>query len=173
MLGFPLLVSQDGQVVPNTTWPLRPSFPVFIYNAVRYLGGSRGSTGVTNVRPGEPVTLRSEGAIQELIVTAPDGRKHQLKRDGRNTFVFTDTGLTGVYQVRHGDTDFVQHFVVNLFSTRESNIEPQASIELGHETVPATPRRESVRREFWKWILIMCLGILGLEWYIYHRRVHL
>ena len=173
VLGFPLLTTDDGETVPNTTWPLRPSFPVFIYNVVRYLGGSRGSTGVTSIRPGESVTLRSATSADELTVVAPDGQLHRVRRDGHNTFVFTDTESPGVYEVQQHGTDFIQRFVVNLFDAQESNIVPRVKVELGHETVSGVRGTRSQRHELWKWILLLGLIILGLEWYIYNRRVYL
>ncbi len=42
VLGFSLFDIEEGQTIPNTTWPLRPSFPVFVYNLLRSLGGQYG-----------------------------------------------------------------------------------------------------------------------------------
>ncbi len=173
VLGFPLLTTDSGETVPNTTWPLRPSFPVFIYNAVRYLGGNRGSSSVTNYKPGEAVTLRVPTGAEEISVISPSGRRTHLRRGGQNTFVFTDTQSVGVYDVRHDESDFAQRFVVNLFDTRESNIHARQKVELGHETVVASPQLQVTRRELWKWILLLGLIILGAEWYVYNRRVYL
>lgn len=173
VLGFPLQTTDEGETVPNTTWPLRPSFPVFVYNAVQYLGGSQGSSGVTNVRPGEPITLRSATAEDEMIIVSPDGKSSRVRRDGHNTFVYTNTKTLGVYEVQHQGTDFIQRFVVNLFDTQESNIVPRDNVELGHETVAGTKGIRPKRKELWKWILLLGLTILALEWYIYNRRVYL
>lgn len=173
VLGFPLLTTEDGETTPNTTWSLRPSFPVFVYNAVRYLGGSRGSSGVTSIRAGESITLRSVVTTNSLTVVTPRGRKSQVTRDSQNTFVYTDTEELGVYEVRHPGTDFTQRFVVNLFDAQESNIAPRADVELGHKTVEGVPGLQSTRKELWKWILFLGFLVLAVEWYIYNRRVYL
>ncbi len=173
ILGFSLLTTDNGEIVPNTTWPLRPSFPVFIYNVVRYLGGSRGSSGILNVEPGHPIALRSPTNADQLSVTLPSGERKQLSPDGHNTFLFTDSEQVGVYTVEQHENDLVQRFAVNLFDSRESNIRPRAMIELGHETVAATVQTQTTRRELWKWILLLGLIILAVEWYMYNRRVYL
>ncbi len=173
VLGFPLLNRDKGEITPNTTWPLRPSFPVFFYNAVRYLGGSQGSAAVTSIRPGKPITLRSITSADALTVVTPNGKPHKIQRDGHNTFVFTNTEALGVYEVQHMGTDFIQRFVVNLFDARESNIVPQVAVELGHETVTGTRGLQSKRQELWKWILLLGLAVLAIEWYVYNRRVYL
>ncbi len=173
VLGFPLLTTDNGETIPNTTWPLRPSFPVFVYNLVRYLGGSRGSAGITNVEPGAPITLRSPTGAQSLTVVTPSGDKKVLLPDGHGSFVYTDTDSVGIYQVEHDGSDLVQRFVVNLFNARESDIRPHPEIELGHEKVAAAAQVQIARRELWKWIVALGLLVLGLEWYIYNRRVYL
>ncbi len=173
VLGFPLLTADDGEIVPNTTWPLRPSFPVFMYNIVRYLGGARSSSGVANIKPGDPISLRSPTGAEELTVISPRGDRKLLRPDGQKTFNYTDTDTPGVYQVEHGGNELVQRFAVNLFDSQESDIRPRPEVELGHSTVQATVSMESVRYELWKWILLLGLLILALEWYIYNRRVYL
>jgi hypothetical protein len=170
--GFPLFVDENGQVVPNTTWPLRPSFPVFVYNAIRYLGGSRGALSIASVAPGSPITLRSPARITEITVVNPHGERQRLERSGQSPFVYTQTEELGVYDVFEGpDSQITQRFAVNLFDPRESDLQPRASLDLGHETVPGQPVRQPTRRELWKWILVVALIVLVVEWYIYNRRV--
>jgi hypothetical protein len=170
--GFPLFVDEDGQVLPNTTWPLRPSFPVFVYNAIRYLGGSRGALSVASVVPGSPITLRSPARITEITVVNPRGERQRLERSGQSPFVYTQTEELGVYDVFEGpDSQIAQRFAVNLFDPRESDLRPRSSLDLGHETVPGQPVFQPTRRELWKWILVVALIVLVIEWYIYNRRV--
>jgi hypothetical protein len=174
VLGFPLLVDDNGETVPNTTWHLRPSFPVFMYNAVRYLGGSRGALTVASVAPGSSITLRSPAHIETITVTNPRGASKQLQRSGQSPFAYTDTHDLGVYEVQEGpQSTIAQRFVVNLFDPRESNLMLRSSLELGHETVRGQSAVQSTRRELWKWLLLAGLIVLGFEWYIYNRRVYL
>jgi hypothetical protein len=174
VLGFPLLSEEEGETVPNTTWQRRPSFPVFIYNAVRYLGGSHGALTVANVAPGSSITLRSPAHIDSITVTNPRGETRRLERAGQAPFAYTDTQELGVYEVHEGkDASPAQRFVVNLFDPRESNLQPRASLELGHETVPGQAATAATRHELWKWIVVVGLLVLIFEWYVYNRRVYL
>ncbi|MBM4091874.1 MAG: VWA domain-containing protein [Planctomycetes bacterium] len=174
VLGFALTSDVEGESILNSNWPRRPSFPVFVLNAVRYLTGAQGPLAVASVSPGSPVTLRAATPVDRVTVVSPAGRRTQLRRDPRNTFIHTDTGTVGVYEVREGpDEQRAQRFVVNLFDERESKIPAHASLELGHEMVPGKVHVLPARHELWKWILGAALAVLCLEWYVYNRRVYL
>ncbi|MHB0957330.1 MAG: VWA domain-containing protein [Pirellulaceae bacterium] len=170
--GFPLFVQENGETVPNTTWPLRPSFPVFVYHAVQYLGGSRGSLANASIVPGSPITLRPPAHISEITITNPRGDRQRLERSGQSPFLYSQTHELGVYEVREEpDGQRMQRFAVNLFDPRESDLRPRASLELGHEAVPAQAGFRPTRQELWKGVLVVALLVLLTEWYIYNRRV--
>ena len=60
VLGFEISsVDKQGQPVANTNWPIRGSFPTFIYNVLQYLGGNRESLNSQSLQPGHPITLKS------------------------------------------------------------------------------------------------------------------
>ena len=44
---------------------------------------------------------------------------------------------------------------------------------VGYVEVKAETRWEPARRETWKFLLVVALGVLLFEWYIYNRRVYL
>ena len=172
--GFPLFVEENGETVPNSTWPLRPSFPVFFFNAVRYLGGSRGVQAIGNVPPGSPMTIRSPAVVTEITVTNPQGERTTMRRTNQAPFVYTSTQDLGVYTIQEGSDKEVSHrFAVNLFDRQESDLRPRENLDLGHETVPGQAGFASARRETWKWILLLGLGVLLFEWYVYNRRVYI
>ncbi len=174
VLGFTLVDSLGQPAAANTTWPLRPSFPVFVFNALEYLGGTRETSGAGSVLPGRPVTIRLPRYVERVTVVAPNGQRIPLVRQGNNAFVFTDTSQLGVYRVFEKDRpEPTQRFAVNLFDPRESDIRPQSDVQLGHETVRGTARLQPIRRELWKWLALCGLAVLMLEWYIYNRRVYL
>jgi hypothetical protein len=72
------------------------------------------------------------------------------------------------------DTE-TQRFAVNLFDGAESDIRtrPDQPIKIGHTDVRGESGWEVSRRDGWKWLLMLALGALVFEWYIYNRRVYL
>lgn len=171
VLGFSLLDAEEGQVVPNTNWFLRPSFPVFIYNTCRYLG-RRDSLTADGLRPGNSITYRSNSSVDSITITHPQGDQHRTDRRQANEFVYAGTEQLGVYELREGASDVVAHrFAVNLCDARESDLQTRSELELGHEIVTGRSGLQASRRELWQWAILCALAILLLEWYIYHRRV--
>jgi hypothetical protein len=175
VLGFDIVTNDtDGKKYSNTDWPIRRSFPVFIMNALKYLGGVRGSLASPNILPGSQSVLRTATPVKSVIVTSPRGDRFEIPRELQNTFVFSRTDELGVYEVREGSGSKVsQQFAVNLFDTRESNLTPADEIEIGHEGVKAEQGHQVTRKELWKWLALGALGMLMFEWYIYNRRVYL
>jgi hypothetical protein len=175
VLGFDIVTHEaDGKTYSNTDWPIRRSFPVFILNAVKYLGGVRSSLVAPNVLPGSPAVLRTATPVKTVMVRSPRGDQFEVPREQQNTFVFSRTDELGIYEVREGAGNKIsQQFAVNLFDTRESDLTPAEKIEIGHEDVKAQPGKQAARKELWKWLLLGAIGVLIFEWYVYNRRVYL
>jgi len=175
VLGFGIIeYDAEGKAEVNTDWFRRRSFPVFVMNAVKYLGGVRSSLVAPNIIPGSPAILRTSTPVQNIIVSSPRGDRFDVPREQHSTFVFSRTDELGVYDVREGSGNKVtQQFAVNLFDTRESDLTPAEQIDIGHEEVKAQPGQQTARKELWKWLLLGCIAVLIFEWYIYNRRVYL
>jgi von Willebrand factor type A domain/Aerotolerance regulator N-terminal len=164
----------DGKRFSNTDWPIRRSFPVFVMNALKYLGGVRTSLAAPNILPGAPAILRSLTPVPKVSVTSPRGDRFDVPRELQNTFIFSRTEELGVYEVREGSgSQVTQQIAVNLFDSRESDLTPAEKIDIGHEEVQARPGQQAARQELWKWLLLGVIGLLAFEWYIYNRRVYL
>jgi hypothetical protein len=175
VLGFSIYSqNKEGQTEVNTDWPRRRSFPVFVMNAVRYLGGVKSGANAPTTRPGQPVTLRAEVPVPNLLVQSPRGDGFEVPRETQNTYVFGKSDDIGVYDVREGTGKKVgQKFVVNLFDEQESDLFPAYKLDIQHEEVKATVSKQNARQEIWKWLLLGAIGLLIFEWYIYNRRVYL
>ncbi|MEM6330882.1 MAG: BatA and WFA domain-containing protein [Planctomycetota bacterium] len=193
VLGFPILMEQDGSTVVNTKWYAARSFPTFWLNVLDYFLGEAGNPARRQVAPGAAVELRPKASVERVEVSGPGGLAKTLRRRGDEPFVFQDTASRGAYVVRSGD-QVLQRFAVNLFDPAESNIrlrtadlEPSQdpaeggdgavnetidSIRIGYTDVAA--RTESpARKELWRWVLLAAILVLVGEWYIYNRRVYL
>ena len=179
VMGFVLFdqrPDQDGKPAEfiGTNWPIRESFPVFVLNLLYYLGGCQATLEGACVQPGQMVTLENPLPGKPLEVLTPGGETVKLKETRPGKLDFTATSQLGVYEVRAAGKT-LQRFAVNLFHARESDIRPAHDIQIGRGTpVEAqTWGREITRRELWKWLLLLGLGVLLIEWYVYNRRVYL
>jgi hypothetical protein len=175
VLGFEILgQDEEGNPEPKTDWHIRRSFPVFVMNAVRYLGGVTVSAGSSSAKPGTPYVLRTETPVERITVQLPDKRRVEVPRDTQNTYVVTNTDQLGVYAVFEGSNRTpTQQFAVNLFDSRESDLRVRPEIKLGYEKVASRGGLEPTRKEMWKWLLLVGLLLLVFEWYVYNRRVYL
>jgi len=173
VLGFDIYTAnKDGETVANTTWPVRRSFPSFVYAVLEYLGGGQAAQAGQSVRPGQGVTIKSEISTEELTVKTPQGSALSAARGKDGAFHFSQTDELGPYEVLD-EAKTLQRFTVNLFDELESNIRPakEHTIQIGNTSVDAAAGMEPVRREMWKWLLLAALVVLLAEWYIYNRRV--
>ena len=76
---------------------------------------------------------------------------------------------------------------MNLFDSRESDLAPRGlapeglseaeaeryTIKLGPTPVSAARHSTPARKDWWKAIAVVVLGVVLVEWYIYNRRVYI
>jgi hypothetical protein len=174
VIGFELISeTEDGKTLANTDWPRHPSFPMFIQNVINYLGNAAGLNAQKSYLPGQTVEIRTVIPYETISVREPKGQRQTLRRGRQNTYQYATADELGVYDVYEGEDEFVdQRFAVNLTSRAESDLRVPDSLELGYKEVQAGQARELGRREYWKWLLLLALVILGIEWYIYNRRIY-
>ena len=165
---------KKGKLEPNSDWSKRRSFPVFVINSLRYLGGVSSSSSTPTVLPGQPIAIRSQASVNQIEVETPNKKKRPVHREGENAFLFGDTDLLGLYRVYEDDqAEVAQQFAVNLFDSRESNLLTEEKIVLDHYEIEGQASSTMARIEIWRWILLAGLGVLLFEWYVYNRRVYL
>jgi hypothetical protein len=161
------LVNAKGDL--TTDWPLQPSFPLFFRNVLYTLGKVDDAVRPAGVQPGDPMVLRPEAGVETLLVTPPGQSAVKLERGLRPDFVFGDTDRAGVYKYQAPDGPW-HSFTVNLLDSNESNIEPRDEIRIGSDRI-VTGQERSQPREIWKWVLLLAVGLLVVEWVVYNRRI--
>ncbi|MEQ1824947.1 MAG: BatA and WFA domain-containing protein [Pirellula sp.] len=172
VLGFSMVVATTEGNAVNTDWGIRRSFPVFVYSAVEFLGGGVTESSAPTVLPGWPIGLQLSNRFKNFQVVSPSGEKTDVERGEESRYVFTKTDTPGAYQVlAEGFDRPVETFCVNLFSSRESNLDVTDSIKMGYDKIGASDTKVKARQEVWRWILLAGLLLLVLEWVIFNRRV--
>lgn len=157
----------------NTNWPNRRSFPIFLLNSLEFLGGTTATSAARTFRPGNQATMNVASRFNRVNVETPSGKNVTLSRDGQPQIVFSQTDDLGTYIVKDSDQNrTLQMFTVNLFSEQESNLAPAQQVTIGLQAVEASGNQARlVRAEYWRWLLLLALLVLGLEWYLYTKRV--
>jgi len=152
--------------------PLQVAFPILTANLTGWLLPQGGMAETTSVRPGDPVPIQPVPEADRVVVTAPDGTSHLLPV-GETIPTFAATDRLGVYQVtQFGPDDEPLRsdlLAVNLLDRVESDIAPRDRIAVGQAEVTAAAREEEGQREFWPWLAGAALGMLAVEWWVYHR----
>jgi hypothetical protein len=153
----------------KSTWWRRPAFPIFIHNAVRWLAtAKRTSEESTQRHTGETIQVLAPESVKSVDITLPDKTTVRLVPDEKGIVSLDRTERVGPYEFKAAD--FRKNVGASLLNKRESNIKPRDAIDLSGGAVRAV---ESTRtnREIWKWLIIAALGVLCIEWFVYHRGV--
>ncbi len=160
--------------VEASTWWSKLSFGVFIYNAIRYLGGGESEDGGRPIRPGEPLRIPFPPDKERLQLVRPDKSRVSVRADAYGVAYYDGTERVGLYEVEDG-LPGRSRFAVNLEDAWESDIRvPEKPPEGG----PGAAIRElaairTATPEVWRWFVGGALLILLIEWWVYNRRVML
>jgi len=154
--------------------PLQIAFPILTANLVDWLMPRGRADLPSAVRAGEAVPIQPAPETTRLWVTAPDGARYELPVSEHRQPVFAATDRLGIYTVEQ-EGQFAQtapslaYFAVNLFDPAESDIAPQNVIQVGRAAVSAIDQKEAQgRHEFWPWLALAALLVLGIEWWAYY-----
>lgn len=172
VMGFEIFSETDSGTAFNTDWPVQRSWPVFIYNVMRFLGGAVDTSSATTVRPGETVAIRVDNRLRNVRLESPGDRSQTLAVGPAGSIPFASTDQPGFYEVfTEQNENPISIFTVNLFDSRESNLTVSPEIELGYEAIESSVAVVPQRSELWRWLLLVALAILAAEWIIFNRRL--
>lgn len=183
VIGFPILVEEDGRVQRNTDWINRHSFPTFWLNTLEYFVAARG--GGDSLRAGDTLEINPrDPTATRITIVSPSGTQQEFSRRGSQPFAWRAGSELGVYRVLE-DGEETRRFAVNLLNQIESDVRLRvgtldeqreariASVRVGNIEVAAKAGAAPARKEVWKVLLVAALLLLVVEWYVYHRRVAL
>jgi von Willebrand factor type A domain/Aerotolerance regulator N-terminal len=149
-----------GFDLADSDLPLKVEFPMLLANSVRWLARLDSLYSDRVVTTGKPVTIRQERAA---AVTTPDGDEHEIPV-ANGAALFADTNRVGLYQVKDGSP-----FAATLLNAEESDTTPRDSIRTETGEVKAQTETARSEREVWRWVALLGLAVLSIEWWAYHR----
>lgn len=166
----PFIVAQDGPVRRafvsfeplRSDFPLQVSFPIFVSNAVSWLGGPSSGDALV-VQPGQTFDLPSDG--DTLTLTQGSEKLTEEVQDGRA--LVRDLVRTGKFSVA-GSREIKQVYSA-LRSEEESRILPRDEVALGRSQVAGVSTTDRLA-DVWKTLALLALLVLALEWWAFARR---
>lgn len=153
-----------------STWWREESYPMFMYNAIQYLGSAAAVGDTTANRPGEALRISLPPGETATVVTAPNGTTTRVVAGADGIALFGGTSRVGLYTAQPAAPGN-ERFAVNLEDEWESNIVPQTSIRIGQDEIQTASAIRMTTPEIWRWFIGAALVLLLIEWYIYNRRV--
>jgi hypothetical protein len=157
--------------------PVRPTFPVIMYNALQYLAVGADMSVRQAFDPGATPRIprgnidRASPGLKKITLNGPMGSRSVPIPDAGD-FALPALDLVGVYTI---DPPVPQYdrIAVNLLDASESNLVPVEKAPGGiGETLEVGSGKS--RLELWWWIVACAaLPMLLIEWWVYTRRVHL
>ena len=147
-------------------------FPIFISNSVRWLGTGGDDSERGQVRTGETLLLPAPPNAGRLTVTKPDGSKREIVVGERGGGAFDNTDQAGVYKVEGANVP-ASRFAANLASASESDTTPHKTLTILQNATPSATRTVLTKRDWLPYLAFAALLLLCVEWYVFHRRIHL
>lgn len=136
--------------------PLHMAFPIFLQNALTWLGGAERA-----YQAGAPIILASRG-LADAELQWPDGTRHWLLASA-GRFVIPAADRAGAYVLRAGTREDV--LVVNP-SAEEIAIAPVYAAPGAAVREPVTVRGVS---DLWRLLVFLAVAVLCLEWWVWLR----
>ncbi len=166
----------------QSDWPFDVGFVVFLAEAMQSL--ARADSGaLATLTPGETGRALLPAGASDVSLADPDGSRVPLQLNDENTALFGPVRRTGLYALRWDGPATASDMVVsgraqrpvavNLLDPAESDLRAAPSLELASRSVAAVAGSAGVtdRRSLWPWLLLACLAVLMVEWWIYNRKV--
>ena len=161
----------------DSNWPFLRSFVTFLVNAVEYLGHAGEAISATSFAPGEALSARLPAAAQSIEIHLPGGEVRPVVPLDPVLFSWGPVRLSGVYGLSWlepgSDEPGSKAFAVNALNEQEGEITPAEQILAREDSVAVAGAGGGEYMPLWPWALGLCLAVLMLEWWVYHRKSYI
>jgi len=177
----------------ESTWPWDVSYPVFLASAIESLAGGAGIEGKSVVRTGAVVSPRLPAGARNVLLTRPNEQgdeqgeatgSREVAPDADGRVVIGPLTRAGVYELswrgepglgdRREGGRAVRSIAANVLSPVESDVRVARRLETASSVVSATESGRATRRvRLWPWLILVAMGVLMVEWWVYNRRAQI
>jgi hypothetical protein len=156
----------------ESNWYKLPTFLIFLQNVLNETR-MRHYIGMPEIlAAGTPARLWDIGGDTpgaQVRISQPDGSVVAVESQN-NSVEYAGTDKVGFYDVAAPNNKQAS-FAVNVLSATESDIRPRSLQSTSGGNVAEATSILTINKEIWPWVAAAALGILLLEWWVYHRRI--
>lgn len=168
-----LFVSFDP--IADTNWPYQHGLSVFLFNAVELLGHHGDVLARGRREAGEALVAHLPVDATDILLETPDGVVHVLVEVDPRRTTWGPIEISGIHtiswQTPAGTERGIWHESVRFPVEAESDAGVADTVVLGRETIASTDVDTRRYLPLWPWAIGMCMVILMIEWWIYHRKI--
>jgi len=162
----------------DSNWIWQQSFVIFMVNALEYLSTVGDAAADRDLRPNEPIVTQLPAVADDITIALPGGEVAPIETTDPTSITWARTPHAGFYEIAWktngaSSPDDVKRFAVNLFDEHESQIAPASELKWGDEIVTSEGESGALQTPLWPWAIALCLLVLMLEWWVYHRKTYL
>ena len=161
----------------DSNWPFQRGFVTFIVNAVEFLGHAGEAISESSFVPGEALSTRLPAAAESVELLVP-GRETSVPVPVTDPTQFSwgpikVSGVYGVSWVMPGEDRSGKPLAVNAISESEGDIRPAQQIFAREDNVHVAGGGGNRYMPLWPWAVGLCLAVIMLEWWVYHRKAYI
>ncbi len=154
----------------RSTWPLQPSFIIFLVNAVERLARVGQASESRALTTRDPVSVRAAPGAQTITVTGPLSLEVPVPPGAANEPVaFGPLPRVGAYRLR-GVAGGERTLPISLLDPGESAIATADHVDVAGKTTESGGVEESAPREVWRWFVLAAAALATLEWLLFAWR---
>lgn len=158
--GQPIIIVNFS--LSDSDWTLKPSFPIFLFNAYQWLSQQSNFQGFFD--PGEEKWLNvSNQSPPWDIYDAKDNNLYTLNLQKER---FRAPQKPGIYQAVSGEE--IRYFSVML-DDREKNPTVEASFSVNEYKENMSNKDKGSNDRIWFWLSLIALALIATEWEVYRR----
>lgn len=160
----------------DSNWPFQRGFVTFVVNAVDWLGHAGESASDGGLAPGDALTARLPAGAEGLTLLVP-GAAAPVDAPATDPAAWSwgPARLSGVYQLTwtSGGERESRLFAVNVTGDPEGDIRTAEQVLARESGVSVAAAEGRDYLPLWPWAVGLCLAVMMLEWWVYHRKAYI
>lgn len=154
--------------------PLQIAFPALLAALLDWYAPATALDAPAAALTGEALTVRPPLDAVVLRAIAPDGTVTEIAID-RARLTVPAAGQPGIYTLEAldaaGAITATARTAITAYRAAESDLLPREVVQVGGQAIDGAPLEQTGQREYWPWLALAALIVLGIEWAWFHRRM--